>query len=204
MQNKRNRILFHYGPMCFLVIYLFAFNAACFFTPACFSQYDFSAVFCDPTCFGSVVFMSTWYLVVNQLLAAILAIAFSLALLVRVLQKRKMRRQNIEWRRLNKLTGQVLVITVLFIVLELPYAITCTMDYTSHFHGSPIFDLINEISLFLCYVMPIVMPFACFLGLFHELWPKMIKPISKFLTHGRVHDAQSTHIQSYDKTREIY
>lgn len=195
MNQKRNRFIFHYGPMTFLAIYLFVFNALSFFTPTCFAQYDFTVVFCDATCLGAIVFMSTWYLIFNQLFAAFLAIGFSLGLLIRVIQQRKNRKRKVEWRRLNKLTAQVLVITVLFIFLEVPYAITGTLDYIGCFRGSSTFNLINAISLFLCYVMPIVMPFACFVGLFHELWPKLIRPIKKYLPNGKVHNEQTITIQ---------
>ena len=166
------RLILHYIPLIFLVVYLFFFNAASFFTPACFRHYDFSAVFCDATCLGSIVFMSTWYLVVNQLLAAILAIIFSFALFIRVLQRRMAMNKSIDWQRLNKLTAQVLILTVLFIVLEVPYAITGSLDYFGLFRGSHTFNMINAVSLFLCYIMPIIMPFACFLGLYSELREK--------------------------------
>lgn len=168
------RFFLHYLPLLFLVVYLFFFNAASFFTPACFAQYDFTAVFCDATCLGSVVFMSTWYLIVNQLLAAVLAIIFSFALFVRVIQRRMAFNKSIDWQRLNKLTAQVLILTVLFIVLEVPYAITGSLDYFGLFRGSSTFNMINAISLFLCYIMPIIMPFACFLGLYSELRRKFI------------------------------
>ena len=172
MRLARNRWIFHYGPLVLLTIYLLAFNGACFFTPACFSHYDFSLVFCDASCLNSVPFMSAWYLMVNQLTAATLAIVFSLILWIRIVQRRKRMRGTVEWRRLNKLTAQVLVITVLFIFLEMPYAITCCLTYGGYFTGSTVFGYANSISLFLCYIMPIVMPFACFLGLFQDMWPK--------------------------------
>jgi hypothetical protein len=181
MKQSRYRLLFHYGPLAFLMVYLIAFNAACFLTPVCFSNYNFAVVFCDASCLGAIPFMSTWYLMVNQLTAAIIAIAFSLALLIRTIIQRKRMKKSIEWSRLNKLTTQVLVITVLFIVLEMPYAITCTFAYFGHFTESIPFGYLNSTSLFLCYIMPIIMPFACFLGLSNELWPRLIKPINSIL-----------------------
>ena len=186
LHSSRNRLLLHYLPLAILVAYLFGFNAACFFTPTCFSQYDFSAVFCDATCLGSVVFMSTWYLVINQLLAALIAIVFSVALWIRVIRQRALMKKSVEWRRFNKLTSQVLVLTVLFIVLELPYAITGTFDYFGVFRNSWKFDLLNAISLFLCYIMPIIMPFACFLGLFQELKKKCFNPVRYLLKDNTV------------------
>ena len=176
MRVSRNRWILHYIPLGFLVIYLFGFNASCFFTLACLTKYDFSVVFCDATCLNSVVVMSTWYLVVNQLFAAVLAIVFSLLLWIRIVQQRKRMRKNVEWRRFKKLTIQVLVITLLFVFLEMPYAITCTLAYTGYFTNSVLFDYFNSISLFLCYIMPILMPFACFFGLKQDLFPKHIAP----------------------------
>ena len=190
MKQRRNQILFHYGPLAFLVIYLVAFNAACFFTPACFSNYNFNVVFCDASCLGSVLFMLTWYLVVNQLFAATIAIVFSLLLWIRIIQQKRRMNGNVEWHRLNKLTTQVLVLTVLFVILEMPYAITCTLAYTGNYGGSTMFGLMNSISLFFCYVMPIIMPFACFLGLSSELWPRLMKPVNKLL--GRENEKEST------------
>ncbi|UJR07908.1 hypothetical protein I4U23_012191 [Adineta vaga] len=184
LRISRNRFLFHYLPIILLVIYLFGFNAACFLTPACFANYNFNVVFCDATCLNSVPFMASWYLMVNQLVAATLAIIFSLILWVRVIVKRKRSKGSIEWRRLHKLTMQVVVITILFIILEMPYAITCTLAYTGYFTGSIIFDYSNSISLFFCYIMPIIMPFACFLGLSNELLPRFLKPFNKFLNHN--------------------
>jgi hypothetical protein len=134
--------------------------------------------------------MSTWYLMVNQLIAASIAIVFSLALWIRIAQQRKRIRGSVEWHRLNKLTSQVLVITALFIILEMPYAITCTFAYTGHFTGSTTFDYLNSVSLFLCYIMPIIMPFACFLGLSQDLWPKLIQPVNSLL--GRDKEEKST------------
>ena len=181
MNQFHKRLIFHYGPLAFLIIYLLAFNAGCFLTPACFSNYDFAVVFCDASCLGSVMFMLTWYLIVNQLIAATLAIVFSLILWIRVVQRRKRMRGTVEWGRLNRLTSQVLVITILFIVLEMPYAITCTFAYTGYFTNSITFGYFNSISLFLCYIMPVIMPFACLLGLLQDLWPTRIKPMNSIL-----------------------
>ncbi|CAF1261888.1 unnamed protein product [Adineta ricciae] len=183
MRVLRNRIIFHYIPLGMLVIYLFGFNAACFLTPACFANYNFNVVFCDATCLNSVPFMASWYLAVNQLVAALLAIVFSLILWVRVIGQQKRMKRSHEWRRFYKLSMQVIVITILFIVLETPYAITCTLAYTGHFSNSMVFDYSNSISLFLCYIMPIIMPFACFLGLYNELWPRLVKPFNRILRH---------------------
>ena len=182
LKHRRNRYLFHYGPLTFLIIYLFIFNAGCFLTSTCFQQYDYSRVFCDSSCLNSVFFMSTWYLTVNQLFAASAAIIFSFILWIRVIRRRKRMRGTIEWNRLKKLTVQVLVITILFIFLEIPYAITCTFSYAGFFTNSITFAYINSISLFLCYIMPIVMPFACYLGLLQDLWPRRTTPSITFNT----------------------
>ncbi|CAF4079094.1 unnamed protein product [Adineta steineri] len=181
MKQPRYQILFHYVPLALLLVYLIGFNAACFLTPTCFTSYNFNVVFCDASCLNAVPFMATWYLMVNQLVAAIIAIVFSLALWLRVIYQRKRAKGTVEWRRLNKLTTQVLVITVLFIVLEMPYAITCTINYLKNMNESIIFGYGNSISLFLCYIMPIIMPFACLLGLHKELWPRLMKPINHLL-----------------------
>lgn len=192
LRQYRNRLIFHYIPLIVIVLYLFFFNAASFFTPACFSNFDYRVVFCDATCLGSVVFMSTWYLAVNQLLAALLAIVFSFALLLRVIQRRIYWKKSLDWQRLNKLTIQVLVLTALFIVLELPYAISGTLDYFGLFRHSYTFKLINAINLFLCYIMPIIMPFACFLGLYEELRGKLCQPVRKLFKANRVSTTLAT------------
>ncbi len=90
-------------------------------------------------------------------------------------------KRSVERCHLNKLTSQVLVLTILFIILEMSYAITCTFAYTGHFVGSTTFDLIDSISLFLCYIMPMIMPFACFLDLFTDFWPRLTKPFNSLL-----------------------
>lgn len=192
LRQYRYRLLLHYIPLIAIVLYLFFFNAASFFTPACFSHYDYTAVFCDATCLGSVVFMSTWYLAVNQLFAALIAIVFSFALLFRVIQRRIYWKKPLDWHRLNKLTIQVLVLTALFIVLELPYAISGTLDYFGLFRQSYTFKLINAINLFLCYIMPIIMPFACFLGLYEDLRGKLCQPVRKLFKSNRISTTMAT------------
>ena len=202
MKRPHYQLLFHYGPLAFLVIYLIAFNAACFLTPACFTNYKFDVVFCDASCLNSVTFMATWYLMVNQLVAATVAIVFSLALWIRVIYQRKRMKGTIEWSRLNKLTTQVLVITGLFIALEMPYAITCTLSYSKYFNDSIIFGYGNSISLFLCYIMPIIMPFACFLGLHKELWPRLCRPIDRFLKRDEKADTAFVTIQQSNTLKQ--
>ena len=83
--------------------------------------------------------MSIWYLTVNQSFAALVAISFNCALLVRVIEQRMHWQNNVDWHRSNKLTTQVLVLRALFIASELPYAFRGSMDYLGSFRDSYMF-----------------------------------------------------------------
>ena len=64
--------------------------------------------------------------------------------------------------------------------------LTLTVDDFGLFRGSSTFKWINAVDLFLCYSMPIIIPFACFSGLYGELRGNICQPVRKLLHTHRV------------------
>lgn len=124
-RSQRGRVLFHYLPILFCLIYPPAFYMGAIFLCPCQNTYDYTQLLCTWPCyFGSQIWANIDIFFNNY--APLLTIPiFCLAIYVRVLcQRRAMQLQAIKWRRDKKLILQLLAISSLYLAMWMPIQIT--------------------------------------------------------------------------------
>jgi phosphatidylglycerophosphate synthase len=73
-----------------------------------------------PLCYYNNSLVAIWDVVVNHIIPAIVIILCSATLLGRILYEKKHMHQPIRWRRHRKMTIQLLSISILYLILDIP------------------------------------------------------------------------------------
>jgi hypothetical protein len=93
----------------------------------------------------------------------------SVTLLLRVLIQAKKMRRTIDWRSTRKMTIQLMIISILYLIFWSPLALVSLI----RIYFLP--DFLDDITYYYLYYTPylvqLLMPFVCFASL-PEMWPK--------------------------------
>ena len=174
--GKIKRLILHYFPLVFLLVYCICYNTIAVLLPPCSNTFDYSAMVCA----------------LSSLLTC------SLALLIRVIYQKYRLRQGVRWRNYRKMTIQLLSISALYFVIYIPemlmeFAYLCGV---SEDIGA---DFMNYMEFFTHYGN-ILFPFVCVVSLpeltrkvqriffcFHQQQVYPFEPVLFTITR-RVHD----------------
>ena len=164
VSNRTKRLAFHYFPLLFLLFYCLALHFIVIFFPPCENTFDYTQVICGhPLCFYDIRGAALWDVIVHDLVPAMLIIIFSVALLLRILFRKRRMHQPISWRKHRKMAIQLLSIALLYLVIHVPSMIleflhecgvpeefgSDLMSYLDFFsyHGTLLFPLVCAASL---------------------------------------------------------
>jgi hypothetical protein len=163
MKNRKRRFFLYYVPVTLIILFVFfwyLYLVALY--PCAQTQFDFTQSVCGFPCYkavGSVMVQNTdWALA--DLLPVFLTICFVFILIYHVLyQKQKISKhlmQQDTWKRTRKMFLQLLPITFVFLLFNMPLIIVGLLaisnpwyDTTPYFYGN-----------YLTYCMPLTIPFA--------------------------------------------
>jgi hypothetical protein len=184
----RKRWLFHYLPTTCLFFYPIFFYVVAMFVPTCehtFS-YDFSQPWCNlGLCFMTYRYLPTVDLFFNAILPCLLVAFFSVALLVRTVWSKHIRsHQSIRWRRYRKMTIQLLSISSIFLLFNLPFMFYYTLIDFQYIPS----DVDPQIELYLNYIgyfSTLLLPFVIFLSIPNEACSHRWETWVKFVRRHR-------------------
>ena len=166
--TKRKRLLVHYLPLVFIIIYLIIFYIYVIFFVSCENEYDFASAVCGAfPCYLTIGWLAMWDTVVNGMIPTFLIAIFNVALLIRVLWQKQRHRQD--WKKCRRMTFQLLSISVLYLSINLPVEIIVTVQLA----GYSEWDSQKELYLlFFCSLIQWLLPFVC-LTCLPGLWTKI-------------------------------
>ena len=172
VSTEKKRVFIHYLPLGTLLAYCLIFFSVVFFFPPCENDFDYSFVGCtDPCLFYNWGFL-LWHRIFNTIFPTLTITFSSGGLLLRVLWQKHRMLQRIDWRKHRKMTIQLLSISILYIILYLPYMLigvawllglpkSVGRDYRIY-------------SIFFSYFIQFLLPFVC-AGSLPELRAKLKK-----------------------------
>jgi hypothetical protein len=124
LRSKRGKVLFHYCPILFCLIYPPIFYMAAIFICPCTNTYDYTQLLCTWPCYFGNTYWSNIDLFLNNYTPLFTIPIFCTMIYVRVFhQRRSMQQQVIKWRRDRKLILQLWAISTLYLSMWMPLQI---------------------------------------------------------------------------------
>jgi hypothetical protein len=163
----------HYFPIIICLIYPFIFYIYTIFIYPCQNNFlDFNKTLCGSPCFKRESYIFNWYdMLMHSVFPSILIVTFSVALLIRVIRKkRRIQQQLFSWKKQRRIAVQLLSISCLYIIMNLPLFIIiliqkcCLTTFAVAEHELYFF--------YLYYFLVLILPFVC-LGSFSDLRKKL-------------------------------
>ena len=140
------------------------FYGLIFFIVPCDFQVNYSRKQCGCyTCITRKPVYSMWDSVVDYIIPVFLIVIFNVALIVRVPHSRYRVRQRIQWKKYRNMAAQLLPISALYIIVDLPSTILYTV-YTAGLPWSVAADFYSDI-LYLWYYAIIFTPLVASVSL---------------------------------------
>ncbi|CAF1406101.1 unnamed protein product [Adineta steineri] len=178
ISTRRGRILGHYLPISILLLYIITFYIYVLFIFSCENTYDYTLPICNAyPCYQADPFIGMWEFIVNNIVPSVLVAILSFALLIRVIQQKRRLHQRIQWRKQRKMTIQLVSLSILNIIFNIPLNIVSL----AHLCGLPASYGVEaeQYFYFSCYFLIFLFPFVCLFS-YTELYKKIKL---KFLYH---------------------
>ena len=172
LNSQRRRLVLHYIPLFSAILYSLIFYLYAIIFPPCSTNFDYTQPWCSYPCYYDDKFLSMFDSIVNIIIPSLIVFFFSLTLLLRVvIQKRHLNLRN-QWRKHRKMALQLLSISSLLIVFNLPLNLL-SIAYLCGLLADVGFRF-TQYAYFFTYFIPLLMPFICFASL-PEVYRKLIK-----------------------------
>jgi hypothetical protein len=125
VRNKAGKILFHYCPLLFCLIYPPIFYLGYIFIYQCESYYDYTQLLCTYPCYFYDQRLTNIDLFLNNYTPLFSIPVFCSIIYIRVfIQKRTMKQQAFKWRRDRKMILQLWAISSLYLAMWMPIELT--------------------------------------------------------------------------------
>jgi len=120
--SRKKRLFIHYILIAAIPIYCFIYYCLIYFGPFCENSFDsFIAGGIYISCLFSRTFLGTWDLIVHQFIPTLIIVIFSALLILRVIWQKLRLHQPIQWRRHRKMTIQLLSISYIYLIFNVPW-----------------------------------------------------------------------------------
>lgn len=162
--TARTRFIFHYFPLAIAIIWPLVFYCVMLLILPCANPYYYNRKQCSR--YGCIILYSNIALmdsIAHYIMPAFVTVTFSVALLARVIYKRYRFRGRIDWRNYRKMAGQLLPISALYILLQLP-PMTMYAAYSGGLARTVAADYYTD-SLFFNYWVVLFTPFVSIFSL---------------------------------------
>lgn len=158
--TRTKRIIGHYAPMIIAFIYPSVYYTYFIIFYPCESYYDISTYHCVAACFlWTNSTMAFYELITNGFIPVCLIAVFSLALLIRVLWRKRQMGRQMTWKKNRKMTVQLLGISTTFLFFNIGYFVIALVQFVRDPNfGASI--MIWFVSINLC-APQLVFPFLC-------------------------------------------
>lgn len=177
ISTRKKQWIFHYIPMIFLLLYPILFHILVLIIPSCNEtfSYNYNQDWCNfSPCYYNNKFLSLYDLIIHSILPCLLIVLFSLILFIRIIWKRNIRLNRIiQWKKYHQMIKQLLSISLLFILFNLPlmiYYFLYILQYLSD-------DINPQIELYLTYLTyfsVLLLPFVILFSLSINFWKKLL------------------------------
>ena len=171
LATRRRRFFVHYLPIATIIIYCVIFYCLIYFGSFCensFESFEAGGVYIP--CVFIKTFLGTWDLLVHQVIPTFLILIFSVALVVRVLWQKRRFHQQMQWRKIRKMTIQLISIVVLYLLFNGPW----TFVIFAYQYGlrEDIALIAMSYTIYFYYYVIFLLPFVC-CGFLPELRKKV-------------------------------
>ncbi|CAF2092689.1 unnamed protein product [Rotaria magnacalcarata] len=160
ISTRKGRIIAHYLPLLFLILYIFIFYIYAFYFFPCENTYDYTLPYCNGSpCYANDPIMGMFDWIVNITMPTLLEAFFSLSFMFRVVWQKYRSHLSVQWRKQRKMTIQLMSLTVLNLSINFPLSIL----NMAHLCGLPsnIGVDASQYFFFFCYFVIFFLPFIC-------------------------------------------
>ncbi|CAF3922581.1 unnamed protein product [Adineta steineri] len=172
VQTTIGKIKWHYIPLIFCSTYIPLFYLSCVIIYQCENIFDYSLYLCGSPCYNNITWLSTFDWTTNMLIPSVAIPFLSISLLLRVLIQAKKMKRSLNWRSTRKMTLQLIVISILYLIFWFPLALISLI----RIYFIPTF--LNDVTLYYLnytpYLVQLLMPYVC-IACLPEIWPKKIR-----------------------------
>ncbi|CAF2506696.1 unnamed protein product [Rotaria sp. Silwood2] len=124
ISTQKKRLLLHYLPLAILLLYSTIYYTVLIFFPPCQHTYDYTLPVCSATpCHLLDPILGIWEMGIHGCLCTMIIACFSIALLIRVIVHKRRGRRMFQWKKYRKMISQLLLISSLYLIINLPGAI---------------------------------------------------------------------------------
>ncbi|CAF0914639.1 unnamed protein product [Adineta ricciae] len=121
VSTRKRRFLLHYLPLIILLCYIYIFYVMVIFFPPCQNRYNYTLPVCNNfPCYLHDPILGKWDSCVNNIFPTVLISLFVVALVLRVYRQKRRLNQPIQWRKQRKLIIQLVPISVLYLIVNIP------------------------------------------------------------------------------------
>ncbi|CAF1166766.1 unnamed protein product [Rotaria sordida] len=181
LSTNRKRLLVHYFPLIMIILYTGIFYIVVIFLPPCENIYDYTLPICNAyPCYQSYGVLGMWEFGANNIAPTVVVACFSMLLLIRVTLLKRRLNQPMQWRKQRRMTIQLLSITSLNLIFNMPLNILSL----AHLCGLPSdvgFEA-QQYFYFSCYFLILLFPFVC-LYQYPDLYKKLFCKRTKRSIH---------------------
>ena len=158
ISTKTKLFIFHYLPLCFLIVYEILFYLFVFFFPPCGEFYTIEEPVCVDSCFMFYPEIATYDSIAHQILPPFVLSFFNILLIVRVIRQKSRFHQRIEWRKHRKMAVQFFILSSIFVICSTPYAIDTMFYYTGITYKGQ--SIVSDYLTVITYFPQLSMPFT--------------------------------------------
>jgi hypothetical protein len=163
-QIQWKRIAFHYLPLIIAILYKPIWYGYLIFIYDCVNNWSYYELLCTTPCFyqNKIIGIIDWLF--NTIIPAFSIALANLILIIRVIFRSSRLIDNLERRKKNrKMTIQLFVISLLFLIFWLPIAITGLIQ--QFFFSKFLIDIQFNIFFYLIYFIQLFLPLVCLISL---------------------------------------
>ncbi|CAF1481781.1 unnamed protein product [Adineta steineri] len=173
--TQQKQWLFHYFPMIFFTLYPIIFYLLVLLIPSCNDKYlfDYTEDICHYyPCYYYTKILNLYDILINGIVPCLLIGLFSIILLLRIIWEKRVRLgRPIQWRKYRKMTIQLLLISLIFVLFNFPLLIYYLMIICGNFSLN-INPQIVRYFLFLESFTVLFLPFVILFSLPKQYWRK--------------------------------
>lgn len=169
IQTQSGKWIWHYIPLILCSTYTPLFYLSCIIIYQCENNFDYTSLLCGSICYTEVKWLLTFDWMANVLVPSLLIPLASISLLIRVMVQAKKMRRSVNWRSTKKMTIQLMMISLLYLIFSVPLAIISLIRI--YFISNLLDEFTYYFLYYAAYMIQLLIPVVCFMCL-PEMWPK--------------------------------
>lgn len=172
----------HYCPLVGIILYGFIYYSVILLMYSCDNMYSYTSDWCLFPCFYYHRNLAMYDTIANSIMPTPIIAMFSFGLIVRVIKQKHSLHRRVQWRKFRRMTIQVLSLTALFLLFNLPM----TSLVLAHVWGLPVGSTgqFEYYTYYLYHFVSLLMPFVCLFSLPSIM--RRIKNLASFQTRVRI------------------